>query len=73
MRWEQSDSEDSVVETGSDRFVDATAETEVELHLPLEVDMEPDAKIHKDILSYPVHVRNNQTDVPGTGPTPTER
>ena len=36
-------------ETGTGRFVDATAETEVELRLPLEVDMEPD-QIRKDVL-----------------------
>ena len=34
----QSDGEGSGVETGTDRFVNATTETEVELHLPLEVD-----------------------------------
>ena len=34
-------------ETGTERFVDATAETEVELRLPLEVDVEPD-QIRKD-------------------------
>ena len=39
-------------ETGTDRFVDATAETEVELRLPLEVDMEPD-RIRKDVPIYP--------------------
>ena len=42
MRREQSDGEGSVGETGTDRFVDATAETEVEIRLPLEVDVEPD-------------------------------
>ena len=47
-----SDGEDSVVEIRTDRFVDATAETEVELCLPLEVDMEPD-RIRKDIPIYP--------------------
>ena len=52
MSWEQSDGEDSVVETVTDRFVDATAEKEVELCLPLEVDMEPD-RIRKDIPIYP--------------------
>ena len=35
MSREQSDSEDSVVETGTDQFIDATAETEVGLRLPL--------------------------------------
>ena len=48
MSWEQSDGEDSVGETGTDGFVDAMAETEVELCLPLEVDMEPD-QIRKDV------------------------
>ena len=48
MSRQHSDGEDSVVETGTDQFVDATAETEVELRLPLEVDMEPD-RICKDI------------------------
>ena len=47
MSREQSDGEDSVVETGTDRF-----ETEVELRLPVEVDMEPD-RIRKDIPIYP--------------------
>ena len=47
MSREQSDGEDSVVETGVDRFVE-TAETEVELRLPLETGMEPD-QIPKDI------------------------
>ena len=42
MSREQSDGEDSVGENGTDRFVDATAEMEVELRLPLEVDTEPD-------------------------------
>ena len=48
MSREQSDGEDSVVGTGVNRFVDATAETEVELRLPLEADMETD-QIPKDI------------------------
>ena len=52
MSREQSDGEDGVVETGIDRFVDATVETEVELCLPLEVDMELD-RIRKDIPIYP--------------------
>ena len=52
MSREQSDGEDGVVETGIDRFVDATVETEVELRLSLEVDMELD-RIHKDIPIYP--------------------
>ena len=51
MSREQSDGEDSVVETGTDRLVYATAETEVELRLPLEVDMELD-RIRKDIPIY---------------------
>ena len=42
MSREQSDGEGSVGETGTDGFVDATAETEVKLCLPLEVDVEPD-------------------------------
>ena len=40
------------MEIGIDRFVDATAETEVELRLPLEDDLEPD-RIRKDIPIYP--------------------
>ena len=38
---EQSDGEGSGGETGTDGFVDATAEIEVELPLPLEIDVEP--------------------------------
>ena len=45
MSREQSDGEDNVVETGTDWFVDATAETEVELCLHLQVG--------KDIPIYP--------------------
>ena len=52
MSREQSDGEHSVVATGTDRFVDATAETEVEMCLPLEVDMEP-YRICTDIPIYP--------------------
>ena len=52
MSREQLDGEDSVVETGTNRYIDATAETEVELLLPLEVDMEPD-RIRTDIPLYP--------------------
>ena len=48
MSPEQSDGECSLGETGSDRFVDATAEMEVELRLPLEVDVGPD-QIRKDV------------------------
>ena len=48
MSWEQSDGEGSVGETGTDRFVDATVDTEVELRLPLEVDVELD-QIRKDV------------------------
>ena len=48
MSREQSNGEGSVGETGTDRFVDVTAETEVELRLPLEVDVEPD-QIRKDV------------------------
>ena len=50
MSRELSDGEDSAAET--DEFVDATAETEVELHLPLEVDMEPD-RIHEEVPTFP--------------------
>ena len=52
MSQEQCDGEGSVGETGTDRFVDASAETEVEVRLPLEVDMEPD-RIRKDVQIYP--------------------
>ena len=52
MSRQQSDGEGSGVETGTDRFVDATTETEVKLCLPLEVDMEPD-RIRKDVPIYP--------------------
>ena len=52
MSWEQSDGEGSGIETGTDRFVDASAETEVELRLPPEVVMEPD-QIRKDVSIYP--------------------
>ena len=38
---EQSDGEDSARETGTEGFFDVTAEMEVELLLPLEVDMKP--------------------------------
>ena len=48
---EQSDSKGSVGETGTDGFVDATAETDVELRLPLEVDMEPDW-MRRDVPIY---------------------
>ena len=47
-----SDGEDSAGETGANGFVDATAETEVELHLPLTVDMEPDW-IHEEVPTFP--------------------
>ena len=50
MSREHSDDEDSVVGIGTDRFGDATAETEVELRLPLEHYME---WILKDIPIYP--------------------
>ena len=124
MSQEHSDGEDSVVETGTDRFVDATVETEVELRLPLEVDMEPDwirkvipiylGAVGLDVTGpdpetrsrleprtgpdrdygYPalrnpvgsdrgggiagrvrrrsVHIRNNQPNISGAGPTPTK-
>ena len=52
MSREQSDDEDSVVGIGTDRFVDATVEKEVELRLPLELNMEPD-RILKDIPIFP--------------------
>ena len=52
MIWELSDGEDSAVETGADGFADATAETEVELCLPLEVDMELD-QIYKEVPTFP--------------------
>ena len=42
MCREQSDGEDDVVGAEVDRFVDATAETEVELRLHLGTGMEPD-------------------------------
>ena len=64
MSREQSGGEGSGVETGTDRFVDATAETEVELRLPLEVDMEPD-RIRKDVPIYPGAV-----DLDVVGPDP---
>ena len=38
-----------MVGAGTDGFVDVTGETEVELRLPLEVDMEP----NKDVPTYP--------------------
>ena len=65
MNREHSDGEDIVVETGTDQFVEATAETEVELRLPLEVDMEPD-RIRKDILRYPA-LRNPVGSYRGPG------
>ena len=34
-------------ETGTDRFVDVTTETQVEMRLPMEVDVEPE-QIRKD-------------------------
>ena len=51
MSRKLSDDDNSVVETRTDRFINATAETEVELRLPLEVDMEPD-RILEDITIY---------------------
>ena len=50
--------------TETNRFVDATAETEVELRLPLEVDMEPD-RICEDVPIYPGAV-----DLDAGDPTP---
>ena len=52
MSREQSDDKDSAGETRNDQFVDASAETEVELRLPLEVDMEPD-QIHDHVPTFP--------------------
>ena len=52
MSREQTDGEDSVVGIGVDRFVDATAEMEVELRLPFEADMERD-QIPKDLPISP--------------------
>ena len=52
MNREQSDGEDSAGETGTDGFVDATAEMEVELRLPLEVDMKPD-RIREGVPLFP--------------------
>ena len=49
MSRKQSDGEGSVGETGTDRFVDATVETEVELRLPLEAYTEPDAQGWPDL------------------------
>ena len=48
MNQEKSDSEDSVGETGTGGFVDATTETEVELRLPWEVNAGP-GQIPKDV------------------------
>ena len=59
MSQEQSDGEGSGVEPRTDRFIDATMETEVELCLPLEVDMEPD-HIHKDV---PIYLEIDDLDV----------
>ena len=52
MSREQSDGEDEAVVTDVDRFVDATAETEVELCLPFEAGMETD-QTPKDIPISP--------------------
>ena len=52
MSRELSDDDDSAGETGTDGFVDATAETEVELRLLLEVDMKPD-RIREDVPLFP--------------------
>ena len=76
MSREQSDGEDSEGEAGNGGFVDATAETEVELRLPLEVDMKPDS-IREDVLIYPgpsiwmtsIPIRERSADLdPQTGP-----
>ena len=64
MSREQSDGEGNGVENGTNRFVDVTAETEVELRLPLEVDMEPE-RIRKDVPIYPGVV-----DLDVVGPDP---
>ena len=79
MSREQSDGEDSVVGTGVNRFVDATAETEVELCLPLEADMETD-EIPKDIndlsgsspsYGFPMpRTPRPRRQLPGTGAQP---
>ena len=61
MSREQSDGEGSMGETGTDSFVDSTAETEVELRLPLEVDMEPD-QIRKDVPINLVAVNLDDVD-----------
>ena len=66
MSREQSDGEDSVVGTGVDRFVDATAETEVELRLPLEADMETD-QIPKDIPISPPGAVGLDVVIPNQG------
>ena len=66
MSREQSDDEDSVGETGNNRFVDATAESELELCLPLEVHMEPD-QICEHVLIFPGPVDLDIVDPsPGT-------
>ena len=59
---EQSDDEDSVGEMGDNRFVDATAGTEVELSLPLEVDMKPDQK-RKHVPILPECSTGSGTDI----------
>ena len=67
---EQSDGEDSVGETRTNLFVDATAETEMELRLSLEVDVEPD-RIREDVPIYPesIPIRKRSADLgPQTGP-----
>ena len=53
MGREQSDCEDRAGETGTNQIVDATAE--VELRLPLEVDMEPN-QIREDDFPGPVNL-----------------
>ena len=66
MSREQSDDEDSAGETGNNPFVDATADTEVELHLPLKVDMEPD-QIREHVSIFPVPADLDAVDrSPGT-------
>ena len=63
MSQEQSDGEGSWMETGTDRFVDASLETGVELRLPTEVDMVPE-KICGEVPNYP------GVDLDAVGPDP---
>ena len=63
------------METGTDQFVDATAEMEVELRLPLEVEMKPDwiARISQstwEVLAWTLSVliRERRADPNGAKP-----